>query len=182
MEQINNSERHGYRLRGDIWLKVGNNLSREDVLAYPDLQKKNLIVDIASDQLAEWAIQGSSPTVPGILTLAVGTGDGFFDLQNPPAPTASQTLLEGELARKIFADKTYVNTGTLLPTATRTNIIDLTTTFLEAEAVGPLVEMGLFAGTGALSTNSGTMINYITFSVINKPSTSELSIIWRLTF
>jgi len=187
MEKINLVEtpRYKYKMSGEYFIKLGNDLSRQEVIEAPDLHKKNIIVDVASELIAEWAFTGTitlvSEHVPGILTLAVGTGDVGWDLQNPPAPTANQTLLESELTRKTFASKTYVDSiGD--PTATRTNVVDFTTTYLEAEAVGPLVEMGLFGGTGATSTNGGLMLNFTTFAVINKPSTSQLTIIYRLTF
>ena len=174
------------QLKGDVWMKIGNNLNREQILENPDRQFHNLIVDVCSELIAEWAFAGggvvwSSNYVPGILTLAVGTGAIGWDLQNPPAETANLTVLYSELARKEFSAKTYVD-GSGNPTVTRTNIIDLTTTYLESEAVGPLVEMGLFGGTGSLSTGGGTRVNAKHFPVINKPSTSQLSCLWRLTF
>lgn len=191
MQEIHNTESY-FRLKGEFWVKLGNNLSRQDVLNNPDRHVKNLIVDIASNQIAEWAFTGTitniSEHVKGIMTLAVGTGGSGWDLQNPNPPQPTDQQLEAELIRKLFIDKTYVdNLG--VPTLTRTNIIDFTTTFFESEAVGPLVEMGLFAGNhpqvgSADSTvpNGGTMINHKTFPVINKPSTSQLTIVYRLTF
>jgi hypothetical protein len=176
----------GYRIKsGEIFIKLGSNPTYEESIKNPDRHLHNLIVDIASEQIAEWAFTGVitlvGQHVPGILVLAVGTGDPSWDLQNPPAETASQTLLENELIRKTFSGKTYVD-GLGNPTITRTNVIDYTTTYLESEAVGPLVEMGLFSGNGALATDGGTMINAKNFAVINKPSTSKLLITWRLTF
>lgn len=170
--------------RGDVWMKLGKDLTREQILGNPDRAFKNLIVDAASDQIAEWAFTGIitlvSQHVPGILTLAVGTGAVGWDLQNPPVETANLTVLYSELFRKQFASVNYVdNLGN--PSVTRTNIVDFLTTFLETEAVGPLVEMGLFGGVGALNPNGGTEINCKHFPVINKP-TSQLSILWRLTF
>lgn len=172
----------GYRIKsGEIFIRLGDNY--EDAIRNPDRHFKNIIVDVASELIAEWAFTISPPdtAVPGIQTLAVGTGDVSWDLQNPPAETANQTLLESELIRKTFSAKTYID-GSGNPTVSRTNVIDFTTTYLEAEAVGPLVEMGLFGGTNATSTNGGTMINYKTCAVINKPSTSKLIVVWRLTF
>ena len=170
---------------GEIFMKLGKNPSYDEAIKNPDRHMKNIIVDVASELIAEWAFTGIIATVPehvpGILVLAVGTGDVGWDLQNPPAETANQTILESELIRKTFSAKTYID-GSGNPTVTRTNVIDFTTTYLEAEAVGPLVEMGLFGGNGALVTDGGTMINYKTMSVINKPSTSKLIIVWRLTF
>lgn len=187
MEQVRMSDSRRYPIaKGEIFMKLGKNPTREDALKDPDVNFSNIIVDVASDQIAEWAYTGIISTVgehvPGILTLAVGTGDVGWDLQNPPAETAAQTLLESELLRKTFSSKTYVEPSTGNPSVARTNIVDFTTTYLESEAVGPLVEMGLFGGNGATSTNGGTMINYRTFAVINKPSTSKLIIVWRLTF
>jgi hypothetical protein len=181
MQQINSSD--SYRIKGgDFWIKAGKALTREEVIQEADYQNHNLIVDVASDLIASWAFQGLSPAIPGILTLAVGTGQIGWDLQNPPAPTTAQTLLFSELARKQFASQTYIDPILFTPVVGPTNIIDFTTTFLTTEAVGPLVEMGLFGGVGATGVGGGTMVNYVTFKVINKPNTSQLTIVWRLTF
>ena len=80
--------------------------------------------------------------------------------------------------------------------------MDFTTTFAESEAVGPIAEMGLLGGD--INTNLSirnpvlppnglydptvdlvgldTLVNYLTFPVVNKPATSTLSWTWRLTF
>jgi len=179
------SEKNNMKLKGDVWMKLGNNLTREQILESPDRNFENLIVDVCSYLIAEWAFTGVISSigdhVPGILTLAVGTGALGWDLQNPPAETANLTVLYSELTRKTFASKTYVdNLGA--PSVTRTNIIDFLTTFLETEAVGPLVEMGLFGGNGSLNANGGSRVNSKHFAVLNKSSTSQLSILWRLTF
>ena len=173
------------KLRGDVWMKLGKDLTREQILNSPDKKVENLIVDVCSELIAEWAFTGVISVVgdhvPGILTLAVGTGALGWDLQNPPPETANLTVLYSELTRKQFASKNYVDSmGN--PSVSRTNIIDFLTTFLETEAVGPLVEMGLFGGTGSLNPNGGTRVNAKHFAVINKPATSQLSILWRLTF
>jgi len=146
---------------------------------------KNIIVTVASELMAELmrGIIGDivRPQVDGIRTLAVGTGGGSWDLQAPPAETATQTQLENELFRKEFDSVNYID-GVGNITATRTNIIDLTTVFGTTEANGALVEMGLFGGTSATTANQGTQVNYFTFPVINKDSSAVLTIIWRLTF
>jgi hypothetical protein len=175
----------GFELKGDVWMKVGNNLTREQILENPDRKFENLIVDVCSDLIAEWAFTGTitltSEHVPGILTLAVGTGALGWDLQNPPTETSNLTVLYSELMRKTFTSKNYVDSlGS--PSASRTNIIDFLTTFLETEAVGPIVEMGLFGGANSLNSNGGTRINARHFPVLNKPAGSQLSILWRLTF
>lgn len=141
---------------------------------------KNVIVDDASLLMAQ-LMSGLPAVAPGISVLAVGTGDPGWDLQNPPIATASQHLLVNEIERKTFLSVTYID-GVGSPTVTRTNIVDFETKYLDTEAVGALVEMGLFGGTGSTSPGGGTMVNYHTFPVWNKPSTSTLTITWRLTF
>src|SRR5574344_1895975 len=99
------------QLKGEVWMKIGNNLTREQILESPDKNFKNLIVDICSELIAEWAFAGSSNSehIPGILTLAVGTGDTGWDIQNPPTETSNLTVLYNELIRKHFTSKSYVD-------------------------------------------------------------------------
>lgn len=144
--------------------------------------------------------------VPGVITgeyntsglkyLAVGTGllvdptkiydentnPSTWDLQNPPEETLETVQLAGELYRKNFTDWKFLDaTGNL--SQSPTNVILLSTTFLESEAVGPLVEMGIFGDNSATGAkNTGMMFNYKTFKVWNKPGDCRLSIIWKLTF
>lgn len=137
----------------------------------------------------------------GVFALAVGTGDLSWNLQNPPPATNTQRSLWNELARKAIQSTNFINQdGTIA--GVPTNIVDFTTTFSESEAVGPIVEMGLLGGD--LSTNMSirnpvlppnglydptvdlvgldTLVNYLTFPVVNKPATSTLAWTWRLTF
>lgn len=105
-----------------------------------------------------------------------------WDLQNPPAEKLTVTQLEGEYYRKLFTDWKFIDsTGNISEKAT--NVLLLSTTFLESEAVGPLTEMGLFGGVTATNTkNSGLMFNYKTFKVWNKENDARLTVVWRLTF
>ena len=206
---VKNEEQLGLRVKGEWWLKIGNNLTRDDVLNHPDREAHNVIVNVCSNLIASWSCMGNTmggslPSVNnwGIRTLAVGTGSPAW--MNPPPETdvpgagfipadlVNPYRLAAEVARKQFANVTYVGSGPgYVPQTNRSNIVDFTTTFLDAEAVAPLVEMGLFGGsyhyddgTGSDSTfaNGGSMVNYKTFAVINKPATAEMTIIWRLTF
>jgi len=135
----------------------------------------------------------------GINMLAVGTG-ATGNLLSPDAPDAKQRRLNSELARKSFSNTTFRNADGVA-VAYPTNIVDFTTTYGEAEAVGPLNEMGLL---NTISDNSAitnpnpnayptrdtslditpydVLINYLTFSVVTKPATAVLTITWRLTF
>jgi len=153
---------------------------------------KNVIVDSASLLIARLLADGQTsidPTGPnhGIWVLAVGTGDPSWDKLNPPSATPTQVKLEAELARKRFANVNFVKTdGSGLPASEVTNIIDFQTVFNESEAVGPLMELGMFGGGSGsenieTTPNSGTMVNYRTIAVINKPNTATMSIIFRIT-
>ena len=149
---------------------------------------RNIIVDSASLLISRLLADGQTtldPTGPahGIWVLAVGTGNSSWDPSNPPTATAAQTLLESELARKRFANVNFVKTdGSGLPASTVTNIVDFQTVFNESEAVGPLMELAMFGGDAdEVVANTGTMVNYRTIAVINKPNTATMSIIFRIT-
>jgi len=135
----------------------------------------------------------------GIKMLAVGTG-ATGNLLSPDAPQATQRKLNTEIARKAFSSWTY-RTAAGVAVAYRTNIVDFTTTFGESEAVGALNEMALLCpfsvnplnknpiNNGPTdydptidTTGKDLIINYLTFSVVSKPSTAVLAITWRLTF
>jgi hypothetical protein len=106
----------------------------------------------------------------------------LWPLQNPPVETITTSQLVGELKRKKFTDWKYLDVlGNL--SSTPTNILLLSTTFLESESVGPLTEMGLYGGDGATDNrNTGHLFNYKTFKVWNKPNDARLTIVWKLTF
>jgi|WetSurMetagenome_2_1015567.scaffolds.fasta_scaffold690765_1 hypothetical protein len=142
----------------------------------------NIIVNGASVLIARLLKDNTEPTA-GISYLAVGTGGIGWNLQNPPQPTTTQTRLNNEIARKAFTteDVTFIDPDTGDPVLTPTNVVDYTITFAETEAVGPLVEMGLFGGDATDLTDSGTEINYRTMPVINKSNSMTLTITFRIT-
>jgi hypothetical protein len=186
-----------YKIRGDVffYLRDGatGDLIEERVL-------RNLVVLDASILVARLMKNNSEPP-HGIFALAVGTGDVGWNPMSPPAPTNTQRSLYSELSRKTFTNTQFIDAGGV-PTAIPTKVVDFTTTFAEAEAVGPLDEMGLIGGNVDANmairnpvlppngpydptvdlTTKDTLVNYLTFPVINKPPTSTLSIVWRLTF
>lgn len=137
----------------------------------------------------------------GCYALAVGTGDVSWNPLNPPPATRTQRSLFNELARKAFASTSFITAeGTV--SGVPTNVVDFVTTFTESEAVGAITEMGILGGdvnsnmairNPVLPPNGtydptvnlvgmDTLVNYLTFPVINKPATSTLSWTWRLTF
>lgn len=160
--------------QGEIFLEMRHNDGRVETQTF-----KNIITDSASILLARLIKDNSEPT-NGAFALAVGTGGIGEDPQNPTPATAAQTALEAELFRKQFQSVNFINAGVV--TGTPTNVIDLTTFFTESEAVGALLEMGIVGGDATLTSGTGTLINYRTFPVINKPATATLSITWRFTF
>ena len=187
----------GYKIRGDVFIEVreggtGVLQDRRELL--------NLVVLDASILIAR-LMKNSQEPPHGIFALAVGTGQVGWNPMSPPAATNTQRALWSELARKTFASTNFVDQNGI-PAAYPTHVVDFTTTFAEAEAVGPLDEMGLLGGNvnSNLSirnpvsppngpydptvdlTNFDTLVNYLTFPVINKPPTSTLTIVWRLTF
>jgi hypothetical protein len=184
-------------IRGDVFFTLRDGKTGE---IQEERELRNLVVLDASILIARLMKDSVEPP-HGIYALAVGTGDVGWDPMSPPAPTNTQRSLYGELARKTFTNTEFIDGGGV-PTAIPTNVVDFTTTYAEAEAVGPLVEMALLGGN--ISTNMAvqnpvlppngpydasvdltlfdTQINYLTFPVINKPATSTLTIVWRLTF
>ena len=161
-------------------------------------EKKNIITQDASI-LANILFSDKDSRDRGIYMLAIGTG-ATGSLLSPDAPDSRQRRLNAEIARKAFSSHTYRDAGgnaVSIPT----NVSDYTTTFGEAEAVGPLNEMGLISPisdnplssspspdvfpTRTLTLDLGLydiLINYLSFGVIVKPSTAILTITWRLTY
>lgn len=161
-------------------------------------EKDNIITLDASIHAARLFSDPLEPT-NGINMLAVGTG-ATGSLLSPDAPDPRQRKLNAEIERKAFSSVTFRDSGGVA-VAYPTNIVDYTTTFGTGEAAGPLNEMGVIS---TISNNPGTtnpnpnafptydttvdisnydvQINYLTFSVISKPSASNLTITWRLTF
>lgn len=186
-----------YKIRGDVFITMRDGATGE---VQEEREHRNLVVRDASILIARLVKNSQEPPF-GAYVLGIGTGDVGWNVLAPPAPTNTQRALYSELSRKTFSATQFID-GSGVPTSIPTNVVDFTTTFSEAEAVGPLVEMGLIGGN--ISTNLSvrnpvsppngpynatvdlttkeTLINYLTFPVINKPPTSTLAITWRLTF
>lgn len=184
-------------IRGDVFISLKDGASGR---LQDYREHRNLIVKDASILVARLMKDNAEPT-KGIFTLAVGTGDTGWNPLAPPAPTNTQRALYSELTRKTFSQSRFIDAAGI-PTATPTAVVDFTAIFTEAEAVGPLVEMGLIGGN--ISTNLAvrnpvlppngpynplvdlttkeTLVNFLTFPIISKPATSTLEITWRLSF
>lgn len=153
-------------------------------LAQNDIQQemhvKNLIVNKASQLMAKRMRPGTSWGT-GITHLEVGTGVGTGTTQNPQSESPAQTALRTPLFRSPITAWTYL-TAAGAPTASETNVLQLTTTFDANQANGAIVEMGLFGGDATATNGSGFMFNYKTFPVWNKQAGMKLTIVWKLTF
>jgi hypothetical protein len=185
------------KIRGDVFITVRDGKTGE-VQDYRE--KRNLVVKDASILIARLVKDNAEPP-KGAYVLAVGTGDSGWDPMSPPAPTDTQRALYSEITRKTFSTTEFIDAGSV-PVAYPTKVVDFTTIFTESEAVGPLVEMGIIGGNISTNlsiknpvtppngtydptvdlTNYETLLNFLTFPVINKPATSTLTIVWRLTF
>jgi hypothetical protein len=202
VRQVNHDDYGRYHIRGDVffYLHAGKGSDKPEGTLELYQELLNLVVLDASILLARLAKNNVEPP-NGIYCLAVGTGNVGWNPMSPPAATNTQRSLWSEIARKTFANTQFINAGGL-PVAIPTNVVDFTTTFAEAEAVGPLDEMGLLGGNVSTNlsqrnpvlppngpydptvdlTQFDTLVNYLTFPVINKPATSTLTIVWRLSF
>lgn len=163
--------------RGGIWNPETNKIEGGEII--DALEVPNLIVNKASVLMAQRLAPGSAQGVntgtfiaDGLQYLAVGTGN-WTDLQTPVDPQLSDVKLKAELFRKEFTDWSFLNADGS-KAAGATNILQLVTTFENNEAVGALVEMGLFGGNASASKDSGHMFNYKTFKVWNKPDDARL--------
>ena len=161
--------------------------------------EKDNVITLDARILAARLFKDNAEPNHGFNMLAVGTG-ATGALLSPDAPTNVQRKLNNEIERKAFAATTFRDSSGVA-VAYPTNIVDFTTTFLAAEAVGALNEMGLLV---PYSINPASphpilngptdydatidvsgydlMVNYLTFSVVSKPGTAILAITWRLTF
>jgi hypothetical protein len=186
---------------------VGGEIIHEETI-------QNLIVDTASQlmaaRMAPGAITGATDPAfqgnfvdKGLQYLAVGVGvlqdpslpydevtnnvdRTQWDLQNPPSETLTTTKLVGEFYRKRFTSWCFLDAAGN-ETSSLTNVLKITTTFLENEANGPITEIGLYGGdaqawNAGAGKDSGYLFNYKTVKVWNKIDESRLTIVWKLTF
>src|SRR5688572_2735069 len=107
-------------------------------------ERHNIVTLDASILLARLFRDNQEPP-EGAFVLAVGSGDVGWNPLSPPAATNTQRALYAEITRKTFSSTQFIDTGGA-PVARPTNVVDLTTTYTESEAVGPLVEMGIIGG------------------------------------
>jgi hypothetical protein len=182
------------RLKGELFITLTDAKTGETL---ESRHLKNLITLDAGILVARLLKDPDEPA-HGVNMLAIGTG-ATGALLSPDAPDNKQRKLNAEIARKGFTSTTFrdsLGNAVSYPT----NIVDYTCSYGEAEAVGPLNEMGLLSTISAnpsIQNNNpntyptrdttvdlslyDTMINYLTFGVLTKSSSSILTITWRIT-
>jgi len=163
------------KIKGEIFIKAFE--KDKLVLSY---YQPNVIVNTASVLVAR-LLKDPSEVSGGITFLALGTGEAGWNLQNPPAPTTTQTALASEIVRKRLTSASFIDPTSGEISETPTNVVDYNFEFTEPEAVGAIVELGLFGGDAAEEVGSGLMVNYRTFPVINKTSSMSFVIVVRIT-
>ena len=184
------------KIRGDVFITLQDAVTGE---VQERREIRNLIVTDCSVMVARLLKDPAEPW-HGFYALAVGTGDVGWDPMAPPAATVTQRSLYSEICRKTFTVTQFID-GAGVPTAIPTNVVDYTCTYVASEAVGPLVEMGVVCGNLSNNMSKRNSIlppngpydptvnqtsfesigNYLCFPVINKPATSNLTIVWRIT-
>ena len=185
----------GVQVQGELFIRMTDAATGE---VLHDEHRKNLIT-LDAGILVAILCRAPANRPNGINMLAVGTG-ATGALLSPNAPDNRQRKLNAEIARKGFSS-TVFRDGTGAAVAYPTNIVDFSCTYGEAEAVGPINEMGLLStissNPAVVNPNPNTfptrdttvdvsgydiLVNYITLSVLSKPSTAVLTITWRITF
>ncbi len=186
-------------IKGEVFWKIHNG---DDVISSG--HKCNVVTLDASILIARLLKGTNSENTSeprfGIYALAVGTGDAGWNVQSPPSATNTQRSLFNEISRKKIETTRFITQNGAVSNVP-TNVVDFTTTFVDSEAAGALTEMGLIGGDISTYMNvtnpvlnstqydstvntvgKDTLVNYITFPVINKPPTSSFTLSWRLTF
>ena len=82
----------------------------------------------------------------------------------------ANTLLGAEIAR-------VATTPSIITTTQTNDTVQHVATIAAGTATGALVEAGLF---NIVTANTGTMLNRITFAVINKGSLDALTVTWKI--
>jgi hypothetical protein len=145
-------ENHDLHLKGTLTIT----LQKED--GSVEVRKKdNIIVNGGFDFIC--AQVAGTPTAV-MQAIALGTGTN--------TPVASQTALTTELCRQAA---TYSHTN-------GTQTFTLSSTFNPGVGTGAITEAGVFNNTAA---SSGTMLDRVTFSVINKGANDTLTTQFQFT-
>lgn len=119
-------------------------------------RKDNIIVNGGFDFICDAIANASRDSIMSYIAIGTGT----------TAPAATQTALVTESARQ---SATYAHTA-------GTKIFTLSTTYAAGTATAALTEAGVFNAASA-----GTMLDRVTFSVINKGADDTLTATFQFT-
>jgi hypothetical protein len=171
-----------------VWRDIYRNAQGEIIEATP--WRSNLVVNIFANLAALLCAGngagGIGTTTAGFQYMVVGTGLSAWDTGGTPSPSATDTNLINEIARKAVTVQMVDSSGNVIssPTySTSTNRVLVTATYNVGEANGQLREWGIVGGTATSSPtipNNGTaqgatgpygfMVDRVTHAVINKLS------------
>ena len=142
----------------DLHLKGTLTLTLEKEDGSVEVRKKdNIIVNGGFDFICQ-QVAGTPDAIMQAIALGTGTS----------TPVASQTALQTELCRQAA---TYVHTA-------GTQTFTLSSTFNPGIGTGAITEAGVFNNTAA---SLGTMLDRVTFSVINKGANDTLTAQFQFT-
>ncbi len=164
-----------HMLKGQITIKAFEN----NRLVY-SFEDHNVIVNSASVLISR-LLKNSQEPKGGITYLALGEGASGWNLQSPPEATSSQAKLASETLRVPVTSSTFIDPTTGEEVSSYTNIVDYHFFFSESSGEGAFVELGLFGGDATSANETGTMVNYRTFPVLNKTASMSFVIIVRIT-
>ena len=123
-----------------------------------EVSKGNLIVNAGFDLIAD--ALGKSTSRPAVISyIGVGTSS--------TAPSAGQTALVTQTGSRVSAS--YAHTG-------GTKVFTMTGTFNPGASTGALVESGVFN-----ASSGGSMLDRVTFSVVNKGANDTLTTTFTFT-
>lgn len=143
---------------------------------------RNQIQDSFSALLASLCARVAG--ISGITHLAIGSGEVAWDTA-PPVKDPAQTELTTEYFRKAIPVESiyFIDPDTGIPTGgVPTSKIEISLTILSSEANGAMREFGLFGGDATITLDSGSMVNWVTHSRIDKDETLEIQRRVRIEF
>lgn len=146
------------------------------------IEHENTVVNNCSNLIA--CLMKAQAGYAGLTYWAVGSGSSGWSNTSPPSPTVSDSSLLAETFRKAIVPATDIVflDGSDNVTASVTNKIQITVTFLENEANGELREFALFGGNATSSANTGIMVNRKIHPLIYKTSGMKIQRVIKIIF
>lgn len=152
--------------------ELGLEIFGEAELVLRDSEGNVKDVRIAKNKIVTTGLGHITSRLTGVAQTVMGwmsVGD------NNTAAADGQTTLVNELA----GGKVALDSLTVVTTTLPNDTLQAVATFPAGTGTGALVEAGIFNQTGA---NTGTMLNRLVFSVINKGASDALTITWKIRF